>query len=489
MRRRSFVSGSTRVERAPSTHWTRRSQLSEDDLPVVLTFIAFTAIAFAIGPQPDTFFHLRTGQTIWQSASLPTTEPFSHTFHGRPWLNHEWLSQIVFYGIYALGGPFLLTLVSGGCGLIAVLASWRLTQGAFEVRLVLLLSLLFLTPPEWAVRPQAVSLALLMLSTYLVLRNRILWLPILMVPWANAHGVVVLGVAIAGVNALDALIWSRCGRSQAVAVAALCVAAPMLSPLGWHYWPRVVQTVNEARMLGIHEYRSAFADASSIPFWVMFAALIVAVAFQLRNLAEWERSDRILVIGSVVIGVAAILSIRNAASFILLAAPAISRLVHLRSAGRRAPLRGAGYAIIAVAAAIALCVIGFRWRDGGASLGWRPISTEALQAMRNCSGPIYNEYADGGTLMWFLPEHQVFVDGRIEAYPPDFLLRVREADLSGRYRELFNQYDVRCAVTHTGSVLAQALQESPEMNLQFSDQRWSVFAISQRPPNVGLLTQ
>jgi hypothetical protein len=462
------------------TRWARRPHLLEDDLPIVLAFIAFAAIACAIPPETDTFFHLRTGQTIWESGSLPTTEPFSHTFHGRPWLNHEWLSQLVFYGLYALGGPFLLTIVCGSCALIAVLASWRLTRGASEVRLVLLLSLLILTPSEWAVRPQALSLALLMLAMWLVLRDRILWLPLLMIAWANAHGVVLFGVVVAGVNACEALIWSQ-RRLRALVVAALCAAAPMLSPLGWHYWPRVSQTISEARVLGIHEYRSAFVDASSIPFWVAFVALVVAAALQLRTLNEWKRSDRLLVLASGVIGVAAILSIRNAPSFILLAAPAISRLVHLRGARRRRPLQRGGYAIVAVAAAITIGVIGFRWRDAGASLGWRPISPEAMHAMRNCPGPIYNEYADGGTLIWFLPEHRVFVDGRLEAYPPDFLLRVKDADLSGRYREMFDQYAIRCAVTHTGSVLAQSLQDDSDMSLRFSDGDWSVFATSRQP--------
>jgi len=462
--------------------WTNRAlpELCVDDLPVALTFIALMAIAGVIPPQTDTFFHLRAGQSIWQSGSIPTIELFSHTFAGQPWLNHEWLSQVLAYGIYVLGGPVLLTIVSGACAVIAIAASWTLMRGSADVRFVLLLSLLIVTPPEWAVRPQVMSLALLMLAMWMVIRDRIDWLPVLMVVWANAHGVVLLGVVIACANAVEAMLWTRSKFRRAALVAVLCAAAPMASPLGWHYWPRVTQTVSEARLLGIHEYRSAFADASSVPFWILFAVFAVAVVFRVRHVAQWDRSDRLLVAASGVIAAASIISIRNAPSFALLAVPAISRLVPLSGHARRLPLRRGGYAVIAVAATIALAVVGFRWRDGGASLGWQPLSSEALTAVRNCDGPIYNEYADGGTLMWFVPEHPVFVDGRLEAYPPEFLLRVREADLSGRFEELFSEYQIRCAVTHPQSALARALDHDSAMKLQFSDARWSVFVTTRR---------
>jgi len=430
-----------------------------------------------VPPQADTFFHLRTGQGIWERGAL-ASEMFSHTFPGRPWLNHEWLSQLLFYGVFALGGPLLLTLVTGACAFIAVMASWRLTRGNNDIGVVLLLSLLILIAPAWAVRPPALSLALLMLAMWLVIRDKIAWLPVLTIVWANAHGVVLLGVVIACVNAFEALVWSRRQFPRAFVVAVLCAAAPMATPLGWHYWLRVAQTVDEARLLGIDEYRSAFADLSSLPFWLLAGALAAVVVPRARRLRDWDRTDRLLVITSCVVGAGAIISIRNAPSFALLAAPAISRLVHGSDVRRPRPLRRAGYAAIAVALTAALAIVGFFWRDGGAALGWRPISAPALHAIRNCAGPIYNEHGDGGTLIWFVPEQPVFVDGRLEAYPREFLARVRDADLSGHYQQLFAEYEIRCAVTRTGSVLTRALDQDPAMTRQFSDERWSVFLTS-----------
>ena len=301
------------------------------------------------------------------------------------------------------GSGSLLTIVSGACAFTAVVAAWKLTRGTPDIRLMALISFLVLTPPAWAVRPQVLSLALLMLAMWLVLRDKIAWLPALIVVWANAHGVVLLGVVIACVNVLDALIWSRRRFARALVVAGLCVAAPMATPLGWHYWPRVAQTVSEARLLGFQEYRSAFADASGLPFWLMFGLLVSSAIVRIRSLADWDRSERLLVLTALVLGAASIVSIRNAPFFALLAAPAISRLIHLPHRHRRQALARSGYAITAIAIVIAYVVVGFSWRDGGAHLGWRPIPPAAISAIRNCSGPIYNELPIGGTLIWFVP--------------------------------------------------------------------------------------
>jgi hypothetical protein len=451
---------------------------SEDDLPIVLVFIVLAALACLTPPQSDTWFHLRAGREMWESGALITHERFSHTAAGRPWQNHEWLSQLLLYGAYSAGGPILLTILTGAAAFAAVVWSWRLVRGPFELRLAMLLSLAFLTPTEWAVRPQALSLFVFMAAVHLVLRDRIGWLPPLIAVWANAHGVVVFGVIVAGVAAADALIWAREGRRRAIAIALLCAAAPMASPLGWHYWPRVVQTVSEARGLGIHEYRSAF-ELAAWPFWVMLLALAASVIARGVRLRDHERDTRLLVLTAAVLGVASITSIRNAPFFILVAAPALSRLLSGRS--WRAQPRVAGrpaVAIVGIAAVVATTLVVYRWRDHGVHLGWQPVSPLAADAMRRCPGPIFNTYAEGGTLLWFVPEQPVFVDGRVEAYPLPLLARSRRADLDTEYQELFDYYGLRCAVVPTGSPMDNALRGDASMQKWFTDPQWSLFVAS-----------
>ena len=49
---------------------------------------------------------------------------------------------------------------------------------------------------------------------------------------------------------------------------------------------------------------------------------------------------------------------------------------------------------------------------------------------------------DGGYLIWSLPGHRVFVDGRMEAYPPEVLRASRQADLFGDYEAIFRDYGI-----------------------------------------------
>jgi hypothetical protein len=448
---------------------------SDDDLPVALMFVAMAALALVTPPQSDTWFHLRAGQEIWNSGSLITHERFSYTTAGRPWQNHEWLSQVLMYAVYAAGGPILLTLLAGGAAFLAVLWSFRLVRGSFETRLLLLLSLLVLTPPEWAVRPQALSLLIFMLSLHLVLRDRLGWMPPLIAIWANAHGVVLFGVLLAGVNLIEALVWSHRGRSRALFIAGLCAAAPMASPLGWQYWPRVMQTVSEARALGIHEYRSGF-EFAAVPFWALLLALAAAAAWRARDFPRLDRADRILALAAAVLGLASAVSIRNAPFFALVAAPALSRLVVMRSTVPVVrPAGRATMSLLAASAAAAAVFVLYEWRDQGTHLGWTPVTSAAASAVRACPAPIFNTYAEGGALTWFVPEQPVFVDGRVEVYPVRFLEESRRVESSGDYTGLFDRYGIRCAVVGNGSAIDVRLRSDPGMRESFRDASLSVF--------------
>src|SRR5438874_7273193 len=53
---------------------------------------------------PDLWWHLKLGQIIACTHSVPSTELFSHTAAGHPWTAHEWLAQLSMYAAYQAGG-------------------------------------------------------------------------------------------------------------------------------------------------------------------------------------------------------------------------------------------------------------------------------------------------------------------------------------------------------------------------------------------------
>ena len=219
---------------------------AEQDLPVALMFVVFASVACTIPAQSDTFYHLSSGQRIWESEALIRSEQFSWTHPGRSIVNHWWLSQLGFYGLYSIGGPVLLTVVAGGVAFSASLLSWSLVRGHRTLLFGALIALV-LTVPEWSVRPQVFSLLFTALMLRLIVSERLLFLLMVVVLWANTHAVVVLGVALACVPFLDAILWDRLRIGRGLLTAGCAIAASTLTPFGFDYWTSMLSTVDGSR--------------------------------------------------------------------------------------------------------------------------------------------------------------------------------------------------------------------------------------------------
>jgi len=66
-------------------------------LAVAAAVVGYAIFLFA--PQVlndgDTFWHIRTGEWILSHHAVPWVDSFSYTFTGKPWLAHEWLSEVL----------------------------------------------------------------------------------------------------------------------------------------------------------------------------------------------------------------------------------------------------------------------------------------------------------------------------------------------------------------------------------------------------------
>ena len=52
----------------------------------------------------DLWWHLKTGEIIWTTHTIPTTDLFSYTTNHHAWIPHEWLVQVLICGAYRWGG-------------------------------------------------------------------------------------------------------------------------------------------------------------------------------------------------------------------------------------------------------------------------------------------------------------------------------------------------------------------------------------------------
>src|ERR1700733_15876398 len=91
-------------------------------------------LCFGPLPDPDLPWHLAAGRSIFASGSVPRQDIFSWTMAGKPWVDFEWGTQIIFYCLERLGGApalwFLKAATSFGLTLLFVglLRLWKLSD-------------------------------------------------------------------------------------------------------------------------------------------------------------------------------------------------------------------------------------------------------------------------------------------------------------------------------------------------------------------------
>ena len=183
----------------------------------------------------DVSWHIATGQWILDHRAIPTTDPFSFTWAGKPWVPIEWLAEVFYASAYRLAG------YSGVAALVtaALLGlHWAVFANAvrWSRRALLAVALMdFVLIPTMLARPHLLTWPLVAGWTWLMLRARErdrappLAAALVMTLWANLHGGFVFGLLIAALFGLEALVatpdkarvlrqWCLFGLACAVAV-------------------------------------------------------------------------------------------------------------------------------------------------------------------------------------------------------------------------------------------------------------------------------
>jgi hypothetical protein len=451
--------------------------MSSDRLSVGLLFVFIATLACLAPAQSDTWWHLRGGQDIWRNASVNLYDTYSFTARGALWPNHEWLTEVIFYALYVAGG---LVLLSAACAVAVIVAwamSWQLASGRLEVRLLLFTFAVAAATTHWALRPQVFSMALLAATVSLLVARRYVWLPLMFVVWTNLHGGVALGIVAVAAALLVSLITRQTSTRWLMLAAAGCVLATLVSPLGVSFWPEVLQSIERSRVSDLVEWHRPPFAPTLLGFWVIAVALPVLLAFRWRQLDDGSKTLSAIAVAMLPL---ALSSFRNVSTFLLIAAPAVSALVGSRTRERAIPrpakenTRG-NLIFFAIAASVAATVVGVSWWRPALRLGWEPISAAAIRTIAKCDGPLYNSYESGGILIWFVPETPVFVDNRQDPYTLDFLATIHRVERDGRYEELFDRYQPRCALTGSNSAVATRLQADTAWSEQYTDASWVIF--------------
>ncbi len=227
-----------------------RSRPARNLAPITL-LVSFTLFWFsATVADPDLWGHIRFGQDILRTGSIVQSDAYSYRSAGQLWINHEWLSEVAFAGIYGRAGPAGLVVAKVFLsGVLAGLCQVHLTRrglGPFRAVFLLILASIPFRMGLGTIRPQiftylAFLLVLLLLERAKTGREFYLWaLPPIVAVWVNLHGGVLAGIGVVGLWVGVRTVESLGHRNKHEAVASLrllalltaCGGALLLNPFG-----------------------------------------------------------------------------------------------------------------------------------------------------------------------------------------------------------------------------------------------------------------
>lgn len=105
---------------------------STDALLHLLGAITFVLVFFILtrtAQDADMWWHLRAGREMFEQRAILLTDQFSYTRAGEPWTNAFWLSELLLYMLFRIGGSFALSLFTALVGAGTFLLIYRRLPG------------------------------------------------------------------------------------------------------------------------------------------------------------------------------------------------------------------------------------------------------------------------------------------------------------------------------------------------------------------------
>jgi hypothetical protein len=454
----------------------RLISLTRDQAICGVALVGLGTLACLSPVHNDTWWHLAYGRDMAARGGFGQFDTFSYTAAGRPFPNHQWLAERLMYVLWALGGLPLLTLA---CALLLVFGwvlCWHLTRGPLLDRLMITGGAIAASTLVWSVRPQVFTVALLPLVITLLAHQRYWWIPGVVLLWANLHGGVMLGMLAIAVWTAVAVLYDRGNRAARLATTlGLSAAATFCTPVGAGYWPAIFASLKRSQVNRLHEWQPPGWPPEHLFFWGAAAAVVVLSARRWRRLTS--TADRALVATAILFLPSATNSLRSISSFMMAAGPAIARLLFTSSVPTdQRQWRSAGVGLL-LAGAAAIFLVFTAWSTPWPRLGWVPLERADIQAIRACPGPIYNTYAAGGPIIWFVPSQPVFVDSRQDPYPDGLIAEATGVELGADPGPLFRRFAIKCAVLPVSSPTGPTL-EARGWSVRHKSKGWLVL---QRP--------
>jgi hypothetical protein len=280
--------------------WIARETLV---IPVVALFIIGVVGNLPSEILQDGWLTILGGREIVQHG-LPTHDSLTIWTHGRHWVDQQWLAQLFFYGLYALGGIklalFAHAAAVAGTFTLAIVVARRRGASTRSVCWIAVPVYFLLTWTAWNARAQSLAVLLFVMTVVLLIRDahspsrRVFLVLPLLVLWANIHGTAVTGAALVILWGLTYAVQNRTTpvrawlpRSGVLVLAPLaCLfASPYAADLPGYY--HTILSNSGFRQF-IVEWRPTAPSIQTAPFYLLAFLAVWLIGRQKNRFLPFE---------------------------------------------------------------------------------------------------------------------------------------------------------------------------------------------------------
>lgn len=451
------------LETTAAPAWVRWAMPSVEDLFFIalLGVLLCTPLSVKLLGDAGTGWHIRTGQQILATHSIPRVDPFSSTMPGKPWFAWEWLYDITageLESLAGLNGVVWMTAI-----VIAATFAWLfrslIARGANLLSaIVMTLLAICASMIHFLARPHVFSW-LFTLAFFWILESgekssehdrstRRLWLlPLLTLLWVNLHAGFLQGFALIAIYWL-ASMWTwltlRDNRLEDVAaklpaekrtvaltlVGIACAVASLVNPYGWRLHQHIVAYLsNKFLMSHIEEFQSPnfHTVAPQCFLWL----LLIAVAAMIWKSRQMRLSHVLVALLAIYSGLYASRNLPTSSILLVMIAapllPAVRSSFFQRMTAIESRQRGYLWPIAAVM--LTGCAVANHGRIG--STQWidahfdpqrMPVGAVDYIEQTHLTGPVFcPDYWGGYAIYRLSPGLKVVIDDRHDFYGEQFL--------------------------------------------------------------------
>jgi len=430
----------------------------------VLAFKEFSYLT----ADPDLWGHILFGKEIWESGSIPRTDFYSFTANGERWINHEWLTEVLFYLIYAnlgSGGLLAFKMILGWTTIYLLSQSgpYRKTPYPFAIASILIIPVM---GPGFMVRPQLMTFLFAALLIYILKKffeegsRWIFSIPAIFLLWINCHGGVIAGLGI--LATVTAIQWFKkteftSWKSLAVVLAGSCLTV-LMNPYGIELWTFFINSLSLPRKINEWGAISLF-DLSNLPFKVLTLVFFISII--------GNREKRLWEVGIITVSMLfAFKSQRHTVLAAIVSAPYLADwvetltnnpLIRKNLETLSIPFKKISQIVLGLFIVFQIGMTGYSYNEYKFQIFVEPTVYPVYLAQfleqNDINGNIVSPFDWGEYLIWKRPKSKVAIDGRFRTVYPEPIIRQAWNfwERKENWREILKNSDIAVVKTaHAG---------------------------------------